>query len=96
MPKLYDLCVKVGVYTNQDGEAKNRYLNVGAVVSTKDGDGKFLLIDTTWNPAGVPQEDPTRGNVLVSMFPVDGKKPGPKKAAKAAEDDGGFNDPIPF
>ena len=62
--KKYDLAVKVGTYL-KDGDVKNRYLNVGAVM---EGDnGPFILFDRTFNPAGVPNPD-DRENFIISMF----------------------------
>ncbi len=66
MAKLYDLACKVGSYTNRNGEEKARWQNIGAVLETKDG-GKVILIDRTFNPAGVPVE-PGRDQIMVSMF----------------------------
>jgi len=65
--KTYDLAVKVGTY-EKGGETKNRYLNIGAVLQKDDG-GKFILLDRTFNPAGVPNPD-GRSTVIVSLFEV--------------------------
>lgn len=67
MAKLYDLAVSVGTFTNKSGEEKKRWKNIGSVLETKDG-GKVILIDRTFNPAGVPVE-PGRDSIMVSMFP---------------------------
>lgn len=64
--KIYDLAVVIGSYTDAQGQPKNRYHNVGAVME-KDGGGKFIMIDRFFNPAGVPNPD-NRSNVLLSMF----------------------------
>jgi hypothetical protein len=66
MGKLYDLGVVVGSYTTGQGEEKKRWKTIGSVIETKDG-GKVILIDRTFNPAGVPVE-PGRDSVMVSMF----------------------------
>ena len=65
MKKLYDLAVKTGTY-EKDGETKNRYENVGSVMEKDDG-GKFIFLNRTFNPAGVPNPD-NRSNVILSMF----------------------------
>lgn len=64
--KLYDLAVKTGSYTDQQGNAKGRWQNVGAVMQNNDG-GKFIMLAKWFNPAGVPDE---RGgeSILLSMF----------------------------
>lgn len=40
MAKKYDIVAVTGKYQAQDGSEKNRYLNIGAVISTKNG---FML-----------------------------------------------------
>jgi single-stranded DNA-binding protein len=64
--KLYDLAVKTGEYTDQQGQAKGRYENIGAVMQGDDG-GKFILLKRTFNPAGVPNPE-CRDNLIASMF----------------------------
>ena len=64
--KLYDVCVKTGSYTNSQGEQKNRYENIGTVMQGDDG-GQFMLLKTTFNPAGVPNPE-NRDTVMCSMF----------------------------
>lgn len=67
MIKLYDLAVKTGEYTNQYGETKGRWQNVGRVMQDDNG-GKFILLNRTFNPAGV-EVQPGRDSVALSMFP---------------------------
>ena len=66
MAKLYDLAVVAGTYTDRTGAEKKRWKNIGSVLETRDG-GKVILIDRTFNPAGVPVE-PGRDSIMVSMF----------------------------
>ena len=81
--KTHDLAVKVGTY-QKDGQEKNRYQNVGAVI---EGDrGPYILLDRYFNPAGVPNPD-NRANVIVSMFDA---------RESNAGGGGGFNDDVPF
>lgn len=57
--KKYDLAVKVG--TKADG--KGIYRNVGVVLQ---GDkGPYILLDKTFNPAGVNTE---KQSIIISMF----------------------------
>ncbi|MGZ3797892.1 MAG: hypothetical protein ACXVB1_16090 [Pseudobdellovibrionaceae bacterium] len=65
MKKTHDLVIKTGEYTNAQGEKKNRYQNVGAVM---EGDnGPFILLEKTFNPAGIQDG---KNSVLISMFEV--------------------------
>ena len=63
MAKLFDLVVKTGSYTNSQGEEKGRFKNVGACMEGQNG-GMFLLLDRTFNPAGVGEGEAC----LISMF----------------------------
>ena len=62
MKKLYDLVVKTGEYT-KGTETKSQYKNVGVVL---EGDkGPYILLDKTFNPAGISSEKST---IIISMF----------------------------
>ena len=63
--KVYDMAVKVGEYTNSDGEKKNRYHNIGAV--WKGENGSFATLRRTFSPAGVPA-DPDKDSIIISFF----------------------------
>ena len=77
MAKKCDLAVKTGSYTDRDGNEKGRYINVGSIVETKNG-GEVILLNRTFNPAGVPNPD-NSDVIFVSMFaPKD--KPAPSAA----------------
>lgn len=62
--KKYDIVATVGTY-QKDGETKNRYKNVG-VMMEKDG-RPFLLLERTFNPAGMLNPD-NRDTVLLSLY----------------------------
>lgn len=67
MKKQFDLAVKIG--EKKDGKAV--WKNIGAVMM---GDkGPFILLDRTFNPAGVPGNE-TKQSCLVSMFQVRDEK----------------------
>ena len=95
--KIRELVVKTGSYRDRDGNEKPRWKNVGSLMESEDG-GKFILLDTTFNPAGVPNPD-NRDNVLISIFELreegGGQRqqsaPARKAPAPTIEDD-----PIPF
>lgn len=91
MHKKYDLAVKTGSYT-KNGEEKGRYVNIGSVMAKDDG-GEFILLNRTFNPAGVPNPE-NRDTVLVSKFPVkDGENAHSKAKSNAfADKDQGYVD----
>ena len=72
MAKLYDLTVTTGKYTDKvTGKEKNRYKNIGAVMSGNEG-SKYILLDRIFNPAGLPvtldNMGQPRDSITVAMF----------------------------
>ena len=63
MAKKYDLAVKVGSYM-KDGVAKPRYKTIGVLMTGNDG-GEYILLEKTFNPAGVASD---RESIMVSLF----------------------------
>ena len=99
MTKKYDAVVKTGSYTNQAGETKNRYENVGIVMQNDKGE-LSLLLKATFNPAGVPR-DAGRESIFISFYEPKGDKKNDEPASYAAASGGEFvaeelNDEIPF
>jgi hypothetical protein len=93
--KKYDLAVKTGTYT-AGGKEKGRYVNIGAVLEKEDG-GTFILMERSFNPAGVPFKEGTN-QIMVSMFEPKGDKdeqPEPKSEQSAPKSEN-LNDEIPF
>ena len=74
--KVYDLAVKLG---------EKNWLNVGAVIEKDDG-GRFIILERSFNPAGVPNPD-NKSSLIISMF-----EPKQKDGDKSAPTD----DDIPF
>jgi hypothetical protein len=99
--KTHDLAVKVGSYTNQQGEQKNRYQNVGALM--QGDNGPFIMLAKWFNPAGV-QDDRGGESILISIFAPKEREQAPQRpdsrqAPPAARPPSGFddiNDQIPF
>ncbi len=92
--KTHDLAVKVGTYTDRQGNEKGRWKNIGSVLQMDDG-GKVLLIDRTFSPAGVPNPD-NRDSVMVSMFEPK-ERDQPQQSAPAPKAQNGFDDKdVPF
>lgn len=66
MSKIYDVVVKTGEYQDrQTGETRAQWKNVGAVMNGENG--PFMMLDRTFNPAGLPNPD-NRSNCLLSLF----------------------------
>jgi len=64
MKKEFDLAVKVGSY-QKDGETKNRYENVGSIMSNDKG--SFMFLKRSFNPAGVDFKEGSE-SIIISMF----------------------------
>lgn len=62
--KKYDVSAKVGSY-QKDGQTKAIWKTVGQV--RDDGNGEYLLLDKTFNPAGIPCE-PHKDQISLSLF----------------------------
>ena len=77
--KVYDLCVKIG---------DKNWLNIGAVLEKEDG-GKFIILERTFSPAGVPNPD-NKSSLIVSMFDPKPKNQESEPAPATGEED------IPF
>jgi hypothetical protein len=108
--KVYDLSVKIGTY-EKDGETKGRYQNIGVMLEKDDG-GRFIIMESWFNPAGVPHE--AGKGIMVSMFeprqddgqsrPQSKQGPAAQPARQSPFGDGskspasadGFTDDVPF
>jgi len=51
--KIKDAVVVVGEYQNRQGETKKQFRTVGSLLQFDDG-GTQLILDKSFNPAGVP------------------------------------------
>lgn len=64
--KTHDLAIKTGSYTAANGQTKNRYQTVGALMMGDDGRA-FVLLEAWFNPAGLERQ-PGRSSVILSAF----------------------------
>jgi len=64
MGKKYDAVVATGTYTDRNGAEKKRYKNIGVVMEGNEG-GLYMLLDRSFNPAGINSE---RETIMVSFF----------------------------
>ena len=62
--KVKDLAVRMGSY-EKNGATKGRYMNIG-VVMVDDNGKEFILLDKTFNPAGVDTGE--HDKVMVTIF----------------------------
>lgn len=91
--KKYDAVVKVGEYTNAAGETKSKWMNVGAVIQTDNG--HCLLLDRTFNPAGMPDPE-GRGTVMVSLFEPQQRQAPRQQAPQSTPPADDPDDDVPF
>ena len=101
--KFKDLVVSTGTYTDNQGQQKNRYENVGGLFKTDDGK-IFALVKRHINFAGFPSREGS-DSVIVSVFDLpdraaSGATPAPRTAAPAAATapaaPANLDDDIPF
>jgi hypothetical protein len=90
--RLNDLVVKVGEYTNKNGEKKTDYRNIGAELQGDDG-STYLLIDRWFNPAGVPNlNGKAESSIAVWKFPPREKTNNPTAPPAAGNANPSFDD----
>lgn len=75
MSKKYDIVATVGEYTDANGETKRRYKNVGVVMSGENG--PFMLMDKTFNPAGLATPD--KDSIILGLYEPKEKEEAVKK-----------------
>lgn len=87
MKKTHDLLVVVGTYKDREGNPKNRYQTIGSLFQ---GDkGPFILLDRSFNPAGVPYNAERGNQIMVSAFEPRGNNQSPTASDQ-------YPDDIPF
>ena len=80
--KKYDIAVKVGSY-EKNGELKNQWENVGAVIQGKDG-SFFMTLKKTFNPAGLVT-DHNKDSIVLSMFEPRDRQQGQSQPAQSTQ-----------
>lgn len=97
MAKKYDLSVKTGEYTDSQGQTKGRYMNIGVMMETDKG--PYILLNRTFNPAGVPGNN-DRDNIIVSLFEPrqegQSQAPAQQRQASPFPSQRDLDDSIPF
>ena len=79
--KVYDIAVKTGSYM-KDGQEKGRYKNIGCVMKNDDG-GSFMILDRTFNGAGLPNPE-GRDTYIASLFEPKDQQQSQSQAAQQA------------
>lgn len=104
---LKELAVATGTYEDRNtGQTKNRYKNVGVLMEVENDRGeknRFLMLERSFNPAGVPFKAGS-DKILISMFdPRDNSQGGGNRQSDSGQSDRGeperrqdFDDEIPF
>ena len=91
--KTHDLVIKTGSYTNNQGETKNRYENIGSMM---EGDnGPFIIMKRTFNPAGVVNPE-NKDSLIVSCFEPNNNQQGGQRQAPQQAQAQDFGDSVPF
>lgn len=65
MKKTHDLVVVTGTY-KKDGIDKKRYKNIGVMMEDDKG-GRFIMIERSFNPAGIPYKEGSE-SIMVSLY----------------------------
>jgi hypothetical protein len=75
MGKKYDVVAVTGKYTDREGNEKSRYMNIGAIIETKNGD--MLKLEGVpvgwdgWAYLNEPKEREERSNGRKPASPAD-------------------------
>ena len=77
MKKVYDVAVKVGTY-QKDGQDKARWQNVGVVLKNDEGN-MMMILERSFNPAGVPFKAGENTIILSFFDPKGSSQPAPVK-----------------
>ena len=92
--KVKDLAVKIGSYTNGNGEEKGRYMGCGSLMEGDDGN-QFIMLNRFINYTALPRKQGSDG-ILISVFDIrerDAAGSGGQRQQMVDHDDG---DEIPF
>ena len=87
--KIRDVTVKTGEYQDRNtGETKGRWQNVGSLMRNDDDQSYFIVLDRTFNPAGVPNPD-NRSSLILSCFVPQDRREGNQQKSQENNGSGG-------
>jgi len=92
MSKVYDVVCSTGSYIGQDGQEKQRWMNIGAVFKNDQGRVSIKL-------DAIPVRTNEKGELWLSCFvPKPRKQPAQVQAPRQepSQQQAGFEDEIPF
>jgi|GEM_PF-3123631 len=71
--KIRDIVAKTGEYTDKNGNTKGRYTNAGSLFYNDEEKSFFIILNRTFNPAGVPNfsDKGEPDSVFLSCFDPD-------------------------
>lgn len=95
--KARDIAVKTGTYRDAQGNEKGRWQTVGALMKDENG-GEFIVLERTFNPAGVPNPQ-GRDSLVLSCFRPSNQGQGQQQNQQAPSGDAPpapDGDDIPF
>lgn len=111
MKVIKELAVAVASYEDRNtGHMKNRYKNIGVLMESENNGqvNRFLMLDRSFNPAGVPFKQGS-DKILISLFdpkPRDGQQGGgsDRGQQQSSQQDAGYgsgggdmpDDEVPF
>ena len=74
--KLYDLTVATGKYTDNTGQEKTQWKNIGSIwENERDGKiNRFMMLDATFNPAAIERKQGSNSIVVNLFAPKDKQK----------------------
>lgn len=69
MKKTHDCAVATGSKYTVNGQEKNRYENVGGILSDEDTGRITVMLKATFNPAGIPRKEGS-DYIFINCYPV--------------------------
>jgi hypothetical protein len=98
--KKQRICAKVETYTDREGNAKNKYTEIGVIMQGERG--PYVLLDPGVNLAGLLLQQNAinhemRNRLMCSVFDDEPRESSPPRRAPAKQADDDFDDSgIPF
>jgi len=82
---LKELAVVLDTYTNSNGEEKKKWLTIGHIHQTKNGDREYITLEPHINLAAIPRKEGDN-RVYVNLFEPRKDKPEAQPSKKPGHD----------